>query len=232
MKKDLTWAREPELPRREAALGLAYLPFHVLAMPQLLEALATAHPGLTAGMSNAILYGIGTLFIALAFGKRLFAHYCIWVDNAGRVLLTLGKSFVIYFGAAALLALLLPVLQVENIVNPNDETLLSLTGTDFRITHALAIFIAPIVEEVLFRGVVFGALRPKYPVGAYIATCLLFAGAHLWRFIGVDTQLYLYVLQYLPVCIALCYAYEKSGCLWTPILFHMMNNMMAYNMMH
>lgn len=231
MNEERTWLREPELTRREAALGLAYLPFHVMAMPQLLNALSVAHPGLTVGVANGILYGLAAVFTALAFGKRLFAHYNIWVDNAGRVLLTLVKSFLLFLGLTAVLSLLLPMAVIEEMVNPNNEALMSLTGTDFRVTHALAIFIAPIVEETLFRGVVFGTLRPKYPFAAYAVTCLVFAGAHLWQFVGQDAMLWLYLLEYLPVSIALCYSYEKTGCLWTPILFHMMNNMLAYNML-
>ena len=225
------WALEPELPRRELMLGIVYLPCHVLGMPQLLGALAMTHPGLTTGVANGILYGVAVVFTALVFGKRLFAHYCIWVENAGRVLLTLGKSYLLFLGLTVVLAVILPIAEMENLVNPNNEALLSLTGLDFRVTHALAIFIAPIVEELLFRGVVFGSLRGKNPVAAYIVTFLVFALAHLWQFLGQDGQLWLYALQYLPVSLALCYSYDKSGCLWTPILLHMMNNMMAYNML-
>ena len=146
---------------------------------------------------ESILYGLAAVFTALAFGKRLFAHYNIWVDNAGRVLLTLVKSFLLFLGLTAVLSLLLPMAVIEEMVNPNNEALMSLTGTDFRVTHALAIFIAPIVEETLFRGVVFGTLRPKYPFAAYAVTCLVFAGAHLWQFVGQDAMLWLYLLEYL-----------------------------------
>ena len=45
---------------------------------------------------------------------------------------------------------------------------------------------------------------------------------------GAGAELWLYALQYLPVTLALCYSYERSGCLWTPILLHMFNNVMAY----
>ena len=164
------WLREPELPRLEAMLGLVYLPFHVLGLPQLLNALATAHPGLTTAWANGILYGVATVFVALAFGKRLYVHYGIWVDSAGGVLISLGKSFLLFIGLTVVLSVFLSVLPVENMINPNNQALLSLTGVDLRVTKALAIFIAPLVEEVLFRGVVFGSLRGKNPVAAYVAT--------------------------------------------------------------
>lgn len=229
--RDHTWTLQPELTRREAVLGLVYLPFHVLALPQLLNALATAHPGLTTAVANGILYGLAAVFTALAFGKRLYAHYCIWVDNAGRVLLSLGRGYLLFMALTVVVSVILPAAKVENLVNPNNEAILSLTGADFRVTHALAIFIAPIVEEVLFRGVLFGTLREKNAYGAYIVTFFVFALAHLWPFFGQDGQLWLYALQYLPISLALCYTYEKAGCLWAPILLHMMNNMMAYNML-
>jgi membrane protease YdiL (CAAX protease family) len=225
------WLREPELPRLEAMLGLVYLPFHVLGLPQLLNALATAHPGLTTAWANGILYGLATVFVALAFGKRLYVHYGIWVDSAGGVLISLGKSFLLFIGLTVVLSVFLSVLPVENMINPNNQALLSLTGVDLRVTKALAIFLAPIVEEVLFRGVVFGSLRGKNPVAAYVVTFLVFAGAHLWPYLGQIPNLPLYFLQYLPITMALCYSYEATGCLWTPILFHMMNNMMGYNML-
>lgn len=225
------WLREPELTSLEKTLGLVYLPFHVLGLPQVLNALAAAHPGLTTAWANGILYGAATVFVALAFGKRLYVHYGIWVDNAGGVLLTLGRSFVLFMGLTVVLAAILPVLQVESLVNPGNEALLALTGADLRVTFALAIFIAPILEETLFRGVLFGALRGKNAPAAYVVSCLAFSLAQLWPYAQQGSQIWLLVLQYLPVNIALCYAYEKTGCLWTPILFHMMNNMLAYNML-
>ena len=73
MNEERTWLREPELTRREAALGLAYLPFHVMAMPQLLNALSVAHPGLTVGVANGILYGLAAVFTALGWYQKLAA---------------------------------------------------------------------------------------------------------------------------------------------------------------
>ena len=229
--RDHTWALQPELTRREAVLGLVYLPFHALALPQLLNALATVHPAITVAAANGILYGLAVVFIALAFGRRLYAHYCIWADNGGRVLLSLARGYLLFMALTVVVTLILPAAKAEELVNPNNEAVLSLTGVDFRVTHALAIFIAPIVEEVLFRGVLFASLREKNVYSAYVVTFFVFALAHLWQFFGQEGQLWLYALQYLPISLGLCYCYEKSGCLWTPILLHMLNNMMAYNML-
>lgn len=227
---ETVWPQESALTRREMALGLAYLPFHTVAMPQLLNALAAVHPWMTTAVANGILYGVGTVFVALAFGRRLFAHYCLWMDRFSRVLLTMCRGYLLYMGLSLILGAVLPLLQPETAVNPNNEALSALRGADFRVTFALAIFIAPILEEILFRGVVFGWVREKFPRGSYAITWALFAAAHLWQFAVPGVPLGALALQYIPLSFALCYCYDKSGCLWAPICLHMINNMMAYNM--
>lgn len=222
------WALEPELTKREALAGLVYLPFHVLGLPQLLGALSVMYPKLTVAWANGILYGVGMVFLALVFGKRLFAHYNIWCDRPGRVWLSLLRSFLLFLALSFALSLLLGLLGADTWENPANEVILSLDGADYRVTCAMAMFLAPLLEETLFRGVLFGALRGSRPVLAYVVSCGVFAAAHLWPYIGLGPMVWLCVLQYLPVSVALCYSYEKSGCLWTPILLHMINNAMAY----
>lgn len=226
--KESRWALEPELTKREALLGFVYLPFHVLGLPQLLNALTVMHPKLTVGLANGILYGVGMVFLALAFGKRLFAHYNIWCDKPGRVWLSLLRAFALFYALNWVVSLVLTLVGVDGTANPSNQNILSLEGRDFRVTYALALFLAPMLEETLFRGVLFGSLRGQNPVLAYVVSYVVFAAAHLWPYIGAGGDLWLYALQYLPISLALCYAYEKSGCLWTPILLHMINNAMAY----
>ena len=51
------------------------------------------------------------------------------------------------------------------------------------MTLLIVIFLAPFVEEVLFRGLVFGNLRGKSACGgATLVSCLLFALLHVWQF--------------------------------------------------
>jgi len=225
------WTLQPELSRREALLGLLYIPFHTLGLPQLAAALAYAHPGFTVAMANGLIYGVGTVFLALVFGRRLFYHYNRWVDNAGTVLMTFCYGIMLFYALNFVVGWLLQRLGVDIHANPNNQSIFALEGMDYRVTRAMALFLAPLLEETLFRGVLFGVLRPRHRLAAYAANFVLFAALHLWQFIGSGPELWLYALQYLPVTIALCWAYEKTGCLWTPILLHMFNNILAYNQM-
>ena len=43
----------------------------------------------------------------------------------------------------------------------------------------IVVLLAPFVEEVLFRGLVFGCLKEKSRIFAYILSCALFAFLHV-----------------------------------------------------
>lgn len=83
----------------------------------------------------------------------------------------------------------------------------------------LLLFMAPLAEEVLFRGFFFPALRWRYGrVTAYVLTAAVFAASHmnLWTLLPV-------------VCASfgLCRLYEKYGSLWYNIIAHITWNAVA-----
>ena len=84
--------------------------------------------------------------------------------------------------------------------------------------------LTPLVEELMFRGGIFGLLRRRSRVLAYAGSILLFAVYHTWQYALTDPRNWLYLLQYLPASFALCRCYEKTESIWTPILFHVLNN--------
>jgi membrane protease YdiL (CAAX protease family) len=69
----------------------------------------------------------------------------------------------------------------------------------------LAVLIGPVVEEVLFRGVVFGSIRQKNRILAYVVSMVLFSVYHIWQYCGGlrGPHALHYAIQYLPVCFAL-----------------------------
>ncbi len=112
--------------------------------------------------------------------------------------------------------------------NPNDQAVVDMVA-DNGALRAAVIFMAPIVEEVLFRGALFGGVRKKNRVLAYALSMLMFALCHVWQYAiaAADWTVLIYVLQYLPVGFALAWAYERCGSIWVPIGMHMMINAMS-----
>lgn len=77
---------------------------------------------------------------------------------------------------------------------------------------AMVGIVAPIVEEVVFRGLLYGWLRARF--GVFLATgasALLFALAH---------GILILVPALLAIGIVLARVYERSGSLWPPIIVH------------
>ena len=91
------------------------------------------------------------------------------------------------------------------------------------------VLLAPFVEEMLFRGLVFGGLKGKSLPVAYVLSCVLFALSHVWGF-AADSQTltrFLVLVQYLVPGFVLAWSYDRSGTLWTPIALHAVYNALA-----
>ena len=110
-------------------------------------------------------------------------------------------------------------LVITSRTNLNDTTISAQIEDAPRSTLLIVIFLAPFVEEVLFRGLVFGNLKNKSRLMGYAVSCLLFALLHVWQFAvnNQDVTYFLVMVQYLVPGVVLAWAYEHSGTLWTAI---------------
>lgn len=106
--------------------------------------------------------------------------------------------------------------------NLNDGAVTYQLDSAPHMTLLIVLLLAPFVEEVLFRGLVFGGIRERTRLGAYAASCALFALLHVWQFAVVNRDLtyFLVMLQYLVPGVVLAWAYEHTGTLWASIGVH------------
>ena len=95
------------------------------------------------------------------------------------------------------------------------------------LLHLLAgAVIAPISEEILFRGVALTAwARTSGPRQAILRSAILFALAHVLLLGGDDFRqaaalVAVAAIGRLPVAFALSWAYLRSGSIWAPIALH------------
>lgn len=89
------------------------------------------------------------------------------------------------------------------------------------------VVIPPIVEEVVFRGFLFGGLRTKLSLGwATVITSVLFAAPHLLG--GTSGLLWIAAVDTFVLSLVLCYVREKTGALWTAIGIHAVKNSLAF----
>ncbi len=88
----------------------------------------------------------------------------------------------------------------------------------------LVVSLGPLVEELLFRGVLLSALLKRWgSVAAIVLSSLVFALAHLP---GLNWQLFA-LPDLLLLALALAWLRLRSGSIWTSVVAHSANNLLA-----
>ena len=195
------------------------LPFATAPLFRLAERLLDA--SISPSLQNAIYYY--TLFAVtfIIFHSFLGRTTRNFADNLGNACKSILVGLIALYGLNELVYRLTRML-VNNHTNLNDTTISAQIHDAPRVTLLIVIFLAPFVEEVLFRGLVFGNLKSKSRTVAYVVSCLLFALLHVWQFAVVrqDITYFLLMVQYLVPGLVLAWAYDHTGTLWSSILLH------------
>ena len=94
----------------------------------------------------------------------------------------------------------------------------ALGGWSFVAILALGGLVIPFAEELLFRGVLFGALRRYGPVLAGLVSATLFGVAHVWPPL---------VLFAFVVGVVHAWMRERSGSIWPAVISHAVVNTLS-----
>ena len=213
-----------ELTKKERILLLTYFPVHLAVLPLLLG-LLYKRGVMNESLANFWIYVAGALYMFLALGRFLRREFDPFCDNILRCALQIGGSYLAVLAFNSLFAVLVMLVTGEFTVgNPNNETIIDLAEESPGAIRAMGIFLAPIVEELLFRAGLFGTIRKKSRALAYIVSILAFSVYHVWTYIITEPRNTVYLIQYVPVSWLLARCYEKSRTIWTPIFLHMLIN--------
>ena len=212
----------PNMTKSETVAGLLYLPFYVVLLSMALrygeELLGLT---LTDLQRNVCYFVVNTLLVWVIFRRFLAASFRsirFW-DTVQAVIL----GFVLYQVGNFLLSFVLNLLSVP-VTSHNDQTMQALAQDSFLISALLSVLLAPVIEEVLARGLIFGGLRGKSRIADKLQQLgnLGFQGlSALWPA----------AVLYLPASVALCWTYEKAGTIWAAIFLHMVCNAVALGLM-
>jgi membrane protease YdiL (CAAX protease family) len=183
---------------------------------------------LTASMRDMIYYYVLFAATIVIFHGYLARTTRKLGENFALSLKTLAMGLVALYGLNELVYRLTHAL-VNNRTNLNNVSISAQIHASPRLTLLIVIFLAPFVEETLFRGLIFGNLKTRSRVLAYVISCLLFALLHVWQFAVVqrDMTYFLLMVQYLVPGLVLAWAYDHSGTLWTAIGLHAAANALS-----
>lgn len=213
--------------------GAIFFAFYLLLLPLAAEpARRLAEELLNRRISEevygaAYYYGLFAV-TAILFHRLLGRSTRRFLDDPVLTLKTAGIGIVAHYGLCELAARL-GRLFVDRGGNLNDSVISSRVGNTPHMTLLIVLFLAPFVEETLFRGLVFGGLKEKSRLLAYAVSCALFALLHVWQFAVAnrDPAYFLLMVQYLIPGLVLAWAYEHAGTLWASVGLHAGVNALA-----
>ena len=110
---------------------------------------------------------------------------------------------------------------------PFSQSMLA-THWQFIMAFVVLVVLAPIVEELLYRGYLYSKLRNSFSIWlSIIVTSIAFGAAHLWAGPGLPLQ-WVVVVDTFTLSLVMCATREYTGAIWVPIMMHMMKNGIAF----
>lgn len=182
-------------------------------------------------VANTLLTGLifaAALLLVIGLPKLIFKQHTtrreLGVQKAlsWRDLLLSPVAYIVYMIFSVLLGYvamtLIPAFDIREAQNVGFENLTS--NLDLLVAFIALVVMAPIAEELLFRGYLFAKLRRflSFWTTALLVS-LLFGALHGQWNVGLDTFVMSMVLVFVR---------EKTGTVWVPILVHMIKNGIAY----
>lgn len=211
--------------RGEKIFGWGFLVFQ-LFLPYLVGLLNSfLSDPMTAGTLAFVQYAVSFLFVICIFSRFLkssvgAARHDFWNCIQAAVL-----GAVAYFACDQLLSLVLPLLM------PGYTVLLDVSVSALADSNAVlriigVVVLAPVIEETLYRGLVFRSIWRKSRLAAYLISVLVFAAIHTAGHIGAEnvTALILCFVRCLPAGLCLAWTCSKAGNVVAPILVHAVLN--------
>lgn len=207
-------------------LGWCYFVFQLLFLGPIVVVINLfLHQPLNETELNIILFVINFIAILIIFRKFLWANFQKVLTAPFQVLKTAGVGFILYDICSVLISYLVYAVDPD-FINANDNNIGQMIDSNFALMSICTVLLVPVVEETLYRGLLFRCLYEKNAAMGYILSTAIFALIHVVGYIGsVDAlTLCLCFAQYLPAGVFLAWSYVKSDSIWTPILIHMAVN--------
>ncbi len=180
---------------------------------------------------NALVYLVALIILTLPLYRYFFGDKSkkevfglnkrLTLTGIGMVILAFGAYFITSGLVTTLAGNYLPFVDLEQPQELGFEPTNELN--QLIIIFIMLVLIAPLAEELIFRGFIFKALRERITFWpATIIVSILFGIAHGQWNVGIDT----FVLS-----VFLCGLREYSGSLWASILLHSLKNLLAFTLL-
>ena len=212
----------PQMTDRERVRGLIFFALYFLVfrtLKLLVEWFFDRYFSLflSEAMAAAVYYLVIGVLTVIVFGSFL--------KNAGGILRDFLPENLLAFGTGLVGALILEFLIgliPLPVINPDPAAWREQFSYSPAATVVILVILMPLIEEVLFRGLMFGTLRRYSRTMAWVVSGLLFVIYSVWPFAVTqgDVRYLLLAIQYVPTAAALTWCYDRGGSIWSSVALH------------
>jgi len=170
---------------------------------------------------NVVFIGTAVLFASMTMRPRAW-HFGLNRTAFWRAVGWAALGIFAFYFFAGIYSLLLEPEAEQGVTEAlgADESTIGLISAGFMV-----VVVAPVAEELFFRGFFYRALRSRYTVlGAALIDGLLFGAIH-WDFTSEGLEI---VPPLALLGLIFCLVYERTGSLFPVIGLHALNNAVAY----
>lgn len=214
---------------QERLWGFVYLAVEILALPFLL-AICNQFFRLhfTDTELNFLYFAINFLSVTVIFRRFLLENAKIALQSVPAVLIAAGSGYVLYTASSLAVSAFIRKLYPA-FYNFNDGYISAMVKDQYSLMFIGTVILAPVAEELLYRGLIFNGLYNKSRGLAYAVSTLAFAVLHVYGYLDKlsATQFFLCLIEYIPAGLCFGWAYARTGTIITPILIHILNNSAA-----
>lgn len=212
---------ETTMTAHESGRGWAFFFLFTIVFPFLMGFIQRYIDGLIpVAEANVLYYLFAACIVFVLFWQFLKGSFSCLLDNLGRNLLAIVIGFVVAIPLHILVMKFPYPVENPNMFSYPEQFTLSSSAT-----IVILLVLLPLVEEVLFRGLLFGSIRPHSRLLAWIVSIFVYCFYSVWLFAfvpsgGVDLRYLLLGIQYFPSAFALTFCYEKGGSVWSSMILH------------
>lgn len=222
--------------------GLAYWLFAFLLLPALVSLPLVSGLGLTDD-GNEIWFEMG--YHGINFVVMLLTFFTYLKDSLFTAWLNFKKVFATAAICAAVIIVLKLVILVLSVLTGNtlfaDASFGSLLTSEADLMFfstalipqqplwgtLFVVLMAPVTVSCIYYGSIFAPVCTSRPKLAYVLVALVPVLARLamvFALWSLPQQLAIFLVQ-IPVHLVACWSYQKTDTIWTPILTHMLSNL-------
>lgn len=213
-----------QFTRGELFRGWVFFALYLTAFPALMGAVQQLTGSeLPVAETNVLYYLLCAALLFILLWTFLRQNFDRFLDRLAENLLICLAGLA----AAVLLVFLVGRIPLP-VSNPNTMSYPEQFALSPAATVVILVLLMPVVEEILFRGLIFGTVRPYSRVLAYVLAVPVYAVYCVWQFVYsygiIDWRYLLLAVEYLPMSAALCWCYERGQSIWSAVLLHMALN--------